>query len=198
MMSQSSTGIRLIVGLGNPGRQYAATRHNVGFWFLMRVAERYHIQMNLEPKFHALTGRGQIAGKDVRLLMPQTFMNLSANAVAPFCRFYQICNSHMLVAHDELDFDIAKMRLKFAGGHGGHNGLRSIGTQLGLDFYRLRLGIGHPKQKSLVTGYVLGQPSTEEKISIDLMLEHALTALPDMIDGQFNQAQQSINSFQLP
>lgn len=190
--------IKLIVGLGNPGQQYAHTRHNAGFWFVERIAKDFNIPLTPEKKFHGLTGRGKVHGMDVRLLMPETFMNASGQAVAPMIKFYNIVPSELLIAHDELDLPVANMRLKIGGGHGGHNGLRDIVPYTGADFVRLRLGIGHPGDKSKVLNYVLGKPTSDEQISLDNMLDAAMKALPDIVTGNFDKAQQMINGFKLP
>lgn len=190
--------IKLIVGLGNPGQQYAATRHNAGFWFVERIAKDFNITLSPEKKFHGLTGRGQVHGVDVRLLLPDTFMNNSGQAVVPMLKFYDISNKALLIAHDELDLPNAQMRLKFDGGHGGHNGLRDIVPHIGNDFYRLRLGIGHPGDKKLVLNHVLGKPTSDEQIGLVRMLDAAMQALPEMLNGNMDKAQQAINGFKLP
>lgn len=190
--------IKLIVGLGNPGQQYANTRHNAGFWFVERIAKDFNIPLTPEKKFHGLTGRGQVHGVDMRLLLPETFMNASGQAVAPMAKFYNVLPSELLIAHDELDLPVAHMRLKIGGGHGGHNGLRDIVPHTGADFVRLRLGIGHPGDKSKVLNYVLGKPTSDEQISLDNMLDAAMKALPDIVNGNLEKAQQTINGFKLP
>ena len=190
--------IKLIVGLGNPGQQYAQTRHNAGFWFVERIANDFNISLSQDKKFHGLVGRGQVHGADVRLLLPDTFMNKSGDAVVPMVNFYNIANDELLIAHDELDLPTGNMRLKFGGGHGGHNGLRDIVPHIGADFYRLRLGIGHPGHKSKVSGYVLGKPTSDEQIALDLMLDAAMQNLPALINGDIAKAQQAINGFKLP
>lgn len=189
--------IKLIIGLGNPGQQYAKTRHNAGFWFVERIAKDFGIGLTLDKKFHGLIGRGQVHGCDVRLLLPQTFMNKSGVSVVPLVNFYNIANDEMLIVHDELDIDVASMRFKTGGGHGGHNGLRDIVPHLGADFHRLRLGIGRPQQKSQVASYVLGTPTLNEQIALDLMLDEAIRQLPKLLNGEFDKAQQAINSFKL-
>ncbi len=139
-------GIDLIVGLGNPGRQYEDTRHNAGAWFVERLARQHHANLSNDAKYKALTGRATINGHDVRLLIPTTFMNVSGQAVAPFANFFKIPAERILVAHDELDLPPGVAKLKQGGGHGGHNGLRDIISKLGnnKNFARLRIGIGHP------------------------------------------------------
>lgn len=188
--------IKLIIGLGNPSQQYAKTRHNAGFWFVERIVEQFHLNVQLDKKYQGLTARGQLYGEDVRLLMPQNYMNNSGQSVAPLVKFFNFSNDEILIVHDELDIAIATMRLKTGGGHGGHNGLRDIVPHIGADFHRLRLGIGRPANKSQVANYVLSQPTTNEKIALDLMLDEAMRVLPFLIQGHFNQAQQIINCFQ--
>lgn len=190
--------LKLIVGLGNPGQQYAQTRHNAGFWFVERMSETFNITMTLDKKFHGMVGRGVVYSMDIRLLLPHTFMNKSGEAVVPMVNFYGIHNDELLIVHDELDLDVGRMRLKTGGGHGGHNGLRDIVPHIGADFHRLRLGIGHPGHKSKVSGYVLGKPSADEQIAFDSMLDAAMRTLPDLVTGDLAKAQQAINSFKLP
>lgn len=190
--------LKLIVGLGNPGQQYAQTRHNAGFWFVERLSETFNITMTLDKKFHGMVGRGLVHGMDIRLLLPHTFMNKSGEAVVPMVNFYGIHNDELLIVHDELDLDVGRMRLKTGGGHGGHNGLRDIVPHIGADFHRLRLGIGHPGHKSKVSGYVLGKPTADEQIAFDSMLDAAMRTLPDLVTGDLAKAQQAINSFKLP
>ncbi len=190
--------LKLIVGLGNPGQQYAHTRHNAGFWFVERIAQDFSITLSLDKKFHGMVGRGQVYGVDVRLLLPHTFMNKSGDSVVPMMNFYNIANDELLIAHDELDLEVGRMRLKTGGGHGGHNGLRDIVPHIGAGFHRLRLGIGHPGHKSLVSGYVLGKPSPDEQIALDNMLDVAIRTLPELVNSDIHKAQQVINSFKLP
>ena len=149
--------IKLIVGLGNPGQQYMFTRHNAGFWFVHHLAQQFNITLSHDKKFHGITGRGQIHGHDVRLLMPLTFMNKSGQSVVPMVKFYGIENDELLIAHDELDIPAGSIKLKTNGGHGGHNGLRDITPHIGNDFHRLHIGIGHPGHKSRVSGHMLSK-----------------------------------------
>lgn len=189
--------IKLIVGLGNPGEQYMLTRHNAGFWFVQHIAHQFNIALSPDKKFHGVTGRGQVHGHDVRLLLPLTFMNKSGQSVVPMVNYYNIANDELLIAHDELDIDAGSIKLKTAGGHGGHNGLRDITPHIGNDFHRLRVGIGHPGHKSRVTGHVLSKPGTEEQIAIESALTAAFEALPLLLDGDIEKARSQINSFKL-
>lgn len=190
-------GIELIVGLGNPGRQYEDTRHNAGAWFVQRLAQQYRVSLSSESKYPALTGRGTINGHDVRLLIPSTFMNLSGQAVAPLANFYKIEPSRILVAHDELDLPPGTAKLKQGGGHGGHNGLRDIISKLGnqKDFARLRIGIGHPGSADQVSGYVLGKAPRQEQLWIDDAIDEALRIVPELLDGQANKAMNRLHSY---
>ena len=151
--------MKLIVGLGNPGSQYERTRHNAGFWLIDRLARSAGAHLQNEPRYHGLAARTPIAGESCWLLEPQTFMNLSGRSVAALTNFYKIDPSDVIVAHDELDLPAGTVKMKLGGGFAGHNGLRDITAQLGTrDFWRLRLGIGHPGDKSLVHSYVLNPP----------------------------------------
>lgn len=192
------TPLKLIVGLGNPGSQYVHTRHNTGFWFVARLAEDHGITLTAEKKFHGLTGRGQIHGHDVRLLLPMTYMNKSGQAVVPMVNFYGIDNAELLIAHDELDIPAGSIKLKTDGGHGGHNGLRDITPHLGNNFHRLRIGIGHPGHKSKVSGHVLSKPSAAEQIAIEAALDAAVSATALLVSGDIEKARNQINSFKLP
>ena len=151
--------IKLLVGLGNPGPEYESTRHNAGFWWIDAVARALGAHLALERGFHGLVARASVQGRGVWLLQPQTFMNLSGRSVAALARFYKIAPEEILVVHDELDLPPGQAKLKQGGGHAGHNGLRDIHAQLGsADYWRLRLGIGHPGAKSEVVGWVLKKP----------------------------------------
>ena len=189
------SNISLIVGLGNPGKEYAQTRHNAGFWFVEQLADRYGISLKAEPKFHGFTGRGQIEGHDVRLLLPTTFMNRSGQSVVPFAKFYQVTPEAILIAHDELDMDPGIIRLKTGGGHGGHNGLRDIVPHIGPNFHRLRIGIGHPGSKERVSGHVLGKAPSSEQDLMDAAIAHALSQVKMLVSGQVPQAMNQINAY---
>ncbi|MGY0560051.1 MULTISPECIES: aminoacyl-tRNA hydrolase [unclassified Luteimonas] len=182
-------GLRLIVGLGNPGPEYARTRHNAGFRFLDTLAERAGERFRLDAKLFGETAQVQLGGEPVRLLRPATFMNLSGKSVLAALQFWKIDPEQALLAHDELDLPVGTARLKFDGGHGGQNGLRDTMRLLGHGrFHRLRIGIGHPGHKDMVTPWVLGRPSAEDDILIARAIDSALDALPLAAQGNFMDA----------
>jgi PTH1 family peptidyl-tRNA hydrolase len=181
-------GIRLIVGLGNPGRDYAATRHNAGFWFVDQLAERFGGSWRTEAKFSGDLCRVSVGGQDLRLLKPTTFMNHSGRAVAAVVRYFDMAPETLLIAYDELDLPPGSGRLKRGGGHAGHNGMRDSISALGSqDFWRLRLGIGHPGRKEQVVSYVLSRPSSREREAIDRWIDEGASALEDLLCGQFQR-----------
>lgn len=188
--------IKLIVGLGNPGTQYQATRHNAGAWCLTELAQQYNIQLKADKKHQGLLGKGLIGSQTCWLLAPTTFMNLSGLSVSSLANFHKIKPQEILVLHDEIDLPTGSVRLKQGGGHGGQNGLRDIISRLGnqKDFYRLRIGIGHPGHKDKVTGHVLGKPKAEEKIDIERGIERSLKVIEDIISGEQAKAMNSLHS----
>jgi PTH1 family peptidyl-tRNA hydrolase len=190
------TAVQLIVGLGNPGPEYDQTRHNAGALFVERLADREGVRLALDKKYFGLTGKFTHQGRDVRLLIPTTFMNRSGQAVAALARFFRIEPEAILVAHDELDMPPGVAKLKQGGGHGGHNGLRDIIAQLGNQnsFHRLRLGIGHPGHSSQVTGYVLGRAPRREQDLLDASIDFALGVLPEMLAGDWIKAMHKLHS----
>lgn len=187
--------LRLIVGLGNPGPQYEDTRHNAGFWWVEALARRLGANLRQEPKFHGRVARLATPQGDLWLLCPETFMNLSGKAVAALARFYKIPPQAILVAHDELDLPPGVARLKHGGGHGGQNGLKDIHLQLGSpNYWRLRIGIGHPGSKELVTGHVLGKPQAAEREKMLAAIEAALDVWPELAAGNFAAAQLKLHT----
>lgn len=181
--------IKLIVGLGNPGPEYEKTRHNAGVWFIDAITSQYPTTLKNEKKFHGHCGKTHIAGQEVYLLIPNTFMNRSGLSVSALCNFYKIKAEEILVAHDELDLEPGSARLKCGGGHGGHNGLRDIIAQMGSkEFHRLRLGIGHPGDKSQVTSYVLSKPAKSEANAIEQCITDCLTQLDKIVSGDHQAA----------
>lgn len=189
------SAIRLIVGLGNPGREYESTRHNVGFWWVDELAQAQKLSFKSESKFHGMTARGHLHGHEVLLLKPQTFMNVSGRAVGALAQFYKIAPAEILVVHDELDLPPGVARLKTGGGHGGHNGLKDIIAQLGSkDFWRLRIGIGHPGDRAEVANYVLNDPRREEREQIDEAMQKAQTVANLIIEGKTEAAMLKLHS----
>ncbi len=187
--------VSLIVGLGNPGSEYEKTRHNAGFWFLDELARQHNTSFKSEKKFHGEVARYKQAGEDVWLLKPMTYMNLSGQAVQALAKFYKIKLEEILVVHDELDLSVDTARLKKGGGHGGHNGLRDIASKMGgNNFLRLRIGIGHPGDKSKVTNHVLKKASTDDQISIERSIERALNVLPLVIEGEVQKAMNELHT----
>ncbi|OFZ68045.1 MAG: aminoacyl-tRNA hydrolase [Betaproteobacteria bacterium RBG_16_56_24] len=187
--------IRLIVGLGNPGREYETTRHNAGFRWVDEFARLHKLDFRNEAKFHGLTARGQPHGHEMLLLKPQTFMNVSGRSVAALAQFYKIAPAEMLVVHDELDLPPGVARLKMGGGHGGHNGLKDIIAHLGTkDFWRLRIGIGHPGDRGVVADYVLHDPGREERELMDEAMQHAQNVAHLVIEGKTEAAMLKLHS----
>lgn len=191
------SGLKLIVGLGNPGPEYAATRHNAGQWFVEALSQKYGIRLNHEAKYSGLVGRGTVKGEDIRLLIPSTFMNLSGNSVGALALFFKIMPDEILVAHDELDLLPGTIRLKTGGGHGGHNGLRDIVRALANNtgFHRLRIGIGHPGSAKDVSSFVLGKAPASEQTLIERALDEAVSLSDDMISSNLAQAMNKLNGF---
>ena len=188
-------GLRLIVGLGNPGAEHLRTRHNAGFWFVDALAQSQGVRFGLESKLFGETARVNIGGQSLWLLKPATFMNLSGKSVAAALRYWKIEPEQMLVAHDELDLAPGTARLKFDGGHGGQNGLRDITKLLGHGkYHRLRIGIGHPGHKDRVTSWVLGKPGADDEASILRAIGDADDVLPLAVAGDFNEAMKRLHT----
>jgi len=189
------SGISLIVGLGNPGQQYRFTRHNAGAMFLETLCDDCRAELKAEAKFFGKSAKLAIAGRDVRVLLPSTYMNHSGQAVAAIVQYFKIDPLEILVAYDELDLPTGTIRLKKGGGHGGHNGIRdiikSIGTQ---DFNRLRIGIGHPGSASQVSNYVLSEPSKSDAELMQSNIDQAVGITPLLVQGEFQQAMKLLHS----
>ena len=194
-MAERSIDLKLIVGLGNPGSEYTETRHNAGFWFVEELAAASGAQFRVEKKFHGEVAKIHVAGRDIWLLKPQTFMNRSGQAIKSLASFYRIEAENILVAHDELDLEVGVIKLKMGGGHGGHNGLRDTIAHLGTkDFYRLRIGIGHPGNKDQVVDYVLHRPTLDERIGIDNSISDAQSVMPLLAEGAMEKAMHQLHS----
>ena len=181
--------IKLFVGLGNPGPEYEATRHNAGAWWVDALARELKVNLVPDRNYYGLLARTTVNGQTVWLLQPQTFMNLSGKAVAALARFFKISPQEILVAHDELDVLPGLVKMKLGGSHAGHNGLRDIHSQLGsTDYWRLRLGIGHPGDKADVAHWVLKKPSPEHRVLIEEAIDRSLKAVPAMLAGEMDKA----------
>ena len=181
--------IKLFVGLGNPGPEYEATRHNAGFWYIDALARQLKTTLAMDKGYHGMVARTAVGGQTVWLLEPQTFMNLSGKSVAALARFFKIQPNEILVAHDELDLPPGEAKIKLGGSHAGHNGLRDIHAQLGTDqYWRLRIGVGHPGSREEVVGWVLKKPLLDHRIAIEQTIDRALTATPQFLDGDMNKA----------
>ncbi|MET3514208.1 PTH1 family peptidyl-tRNA hydrolase [Pseudacidovorax sp. 1753] len=191
--------IKLFVGLGNPGPEYEDTRHNAGFWWIDALARDWKLHLAPERSYHGLAARTNVGGQTVWLLEPQTFMNLSGRSVAALARFFKIAPKEILVVHDELDVVPGQAKLKFGGSHAGHNGLRDIHAQLGTgDYWRLRIGIGHPGVKSEVVNWVLKKPLREQREAIDDAIVRSLRAVPTLLAGDMTAAMQQIHTHKPP
>jgi PTH1 family peptidyl-tRNA hydrolase len=187
--------IRLLVGLGNPGPEYEATRHNAGFWWIDEVARQLKASLVPERSYYGLVARVNRPTGPIWLLEPMTFMNLSGKSVASLARFFKIPPNEILVAHDELDLMPGQVKMKQGGGHAGHNGLKDIHAQLGSpDYWRLRLGIGHPGVKAEVVNYVLRKPSPEHREGIEKAIEQSLSALDLILDGDMERAMMKVHA----
>ncbi|HES75943.1 MAG TPA: aminoacyl-tRNA hydrolase [bacterium] len=187
--------IRLIVGLGNPGAQYEDTRHNAGFWFVDEVARLTGATLRPEPRFHGLAARVMLEGHELWLLKPTTFMNRSGQSVAALARFYKIAPEQILIVHDEIDLPVGQVKLKYAGGHGGHNGLRDLHAHFGTpNYWRLRIGVDHPGSKDLVVDYVLHAPSKVDREKINGVIDEASRQLPDLLRGEAARVMNHLHS----
>jgi PTH1 family peptidyl-tRNA hydrolase len=191
--------IKLIVGLGNPGAEYEATRHNAGFWWLDAVAQELKVNLVPDKSYWGLVARTQVQGQTVWLLAPQTFMNLSGKSVGALAKFFKIQPDEILVAHDELDIEPGQAKLKKGGSHAGHNGLRDIHAQLGsADYWRLRIGIGHPGEKSEVVHWVLKKPSPDQRQGIEDSINRSVKALAQLLSGDMEKAMLQIHTSKPP
>ena len=191
--------IKLFVGLGNPGPEYEATRHNAGFWWIDALALELKVQLVPDRNYQALVARTTVHGQNVWLLKPQTFMNLSGRSVSLLARFFKILPEEILVVHDELDILPGQAKLKKGGSHAGHNGLRDIHAQLGsADYWRLRIGIGHPGVKTEVAAWVLKKPAPDQRLLIEDSIAHSLKGYPEMLAGEMDKATLLIHTTKPP
>ena len=188
------TQLNIIVGLGNPEDKYERTLHNAGFWFVDAVARKYGGQFRYEKKFDAECCRVNIQGEEVWLVKPQSYMNLSGGPVRGLMDYYRLKPGGLLVAHDEIDLPPGTVRLKKGGGHGGHNGIRDVIKHCGADFMRLRLGVGHPGEKTRVTGYVLKRGSADVERAVENNIDDAIAVLPLLMDDGLNAATKALHT----
>ena len=191
------SNIKLIVGLANPGEKYAQTRHNAGAWYVQELARICGATLIADSKYYGLTARVNLHGKDVRLLIPSTFMNLSGKSVGALANFFRIQADEILVAHDELDMPPGVAKFKLGGGHGGHNGLKDIIASLGKDkgLYRLRIGIGHPGDRNQVSNYVLGKAPAVEQTQIETVLDEAVRSTELLFTEDMAKAMNRLHTF---
>ena len=186
--------IQLIIGLGNPGDKYSKTRHNAGFWFIDALGDKYGASFKSESKFSGEVAKITIDDNSIWLLKPSTFMNRSGIAAHQISKFYKIPANNILVAYDELDLPIGTARIKQAGGHGGHNGLRDLHAQITKEYLRLRLGIGHPGDSKKVADYVLSRPKQNDEIEINNAIDRSLEVIPDVISGNIQKAMNNLHT----
>lgn len=191
--------IKLLVGLGNPGAEYEETRHNAGFWFIDAVARELKLTLAPERSYHGLVARTSVNGQPLWLLEPQTFMNVSGKSVSALARFFKIQPDEILVAHDEMDIAPGEAKLKKGGSHAGHNGLRDIHAQLGTaDYWRLRIGVGHPGHKAEVVSWVLKKPMAEHRQAMEAAIGRAVQALPLLLAGEMEKAMVTVHTSKPP
>jgi PTH1 family peptidyl-tRNA hydrolase len=186
--------LSVIAGLGNPEDRYERTLHNAGFWFVDALAKKYGADFRVEKRFDAELCRIKIAGGEVWLVKPHSFMNLSGGPVRSVLDYYRLSTDKLLVAHDEIDLPPGTVRLKKGGGHGGHNGIRDVIGHCGADFMRLRLGVGHPGDKERVTGYVLQQASREIESDVMRNIDESMQVIPMLVEGGLNAAMKELHT----
>jgi peptidyl-tRNA hydrolase, PTH1 family len=186
--------LKLIVALGNPGREYARTRHNAGWWWVDQLAQRYRGSWRADSREHTELARIALEGHEIWLLKPTSYMNDSGGPTAAMSKFYRISPPEMLFIHDDIDLPPGIARLKFGGGHGGHNGLRDVIAHLGADFWRLRLGVGHPGSKDLVIGSVLDRPTAPEQEAIEDAMSRSLDIIPELMRSGAERAMHNLHS----
>jgi len=179
--------IKLIVGLGNPQENLLGTRHNAGYWYLDKFLEKFNVTLSEDKKINSYLSKIDYKDEQIFLMKPTFFINDSGKSVSSFIKYYKITPESILVIHDDIDLDVGDIRLKFGGGHGGHNGLRDIISHLGKDYWRLRVGVGHPGEKSLVHNYVLGKPSKKDELEINISISESFKVIDILLDGEFEK-----------
>ena len=179
--------IKLIVGLGNPQENLLGTRHNAGYWYLDKFLEKFNVKISEDKKINSYLSKIDYKDEQIFLMKPTFFINDSGKSVSSFIKYYKITPESILVIHDDIDLDVGDIRLKFGGGHGGHNGLRDIISHLGKDYWRLRVGVGHPGEKTLVHNYVLGKPSKKDELEINISISESFEVIDILLDGEFEK-----------
>jgi PTH1 family peptidyl-tRNA hydrolase len=179
--------IKLIVGLGNPQENLLGTRHNAGYWYLDKFLEKFNVTLSEDKKINSYLSKIDYKDEQIFLMKPTFFINDSGKSVSSFIKYYKITPESILVIHDDIDLDVGDIRLKFGGGHGGHNGLRDIISHLGKDYWRLRVGVGHPGEKLLVHNYVLGKPSKKDELEINISISESFEVIDILLDGEFEK-----------
>jgi len=179
--------IKLIVGLGNPQENLLGTRHNAGYWYLDKFLEKFNVTLSEDKKINSYLSKIDYKDEQIFLMKPTFFINDSGKSVSSFIKYYKITPESILVIHDDIDLDVGDIRLKFGGGHGGHNGLRDIISHLGKDYWRLRVGVGHPGEKSLVHNYVLGKPSKKDELEINISISGSFEVIDILLDGEYEK-----------
>ena len=179
--------IKLIVGLGNPQENLLGTRHNAGYWYLDKFLEKFNVTLSEDKKINSYLSKIDYKDEQIFLMKPTFFINDSGKSVSSFIKYYKITPESILVIHDDIDLDAGDIRLKFGGGHGGHNGLRDIISHLGKNYWRLRVGVGHPGEKSLVHNYVLGKPSKKDELDINISISESFEVIDILLDGEFEK-----------
>jgi|TARA_B110000259_G_scaffold80042_1_gene93729 PTH1 family peptidyl-tRNA hydrolase len=179
--------IKLIVGLGNPQENLLGTRHNAGYWYLDKFLEKFNVTLSEDKKINSYLSKIDYKDEQIFLMKPTFFINDSGKSVSSFIKYYKITPESILVIHDDIDLDVGDIRLKFGGGHGGHNGLRDIISHLGKDYWRLRVGVGHPGEKTLVHNYVLGKPSKKDELEINISISESFEVIDILLDGEFEK-----------
>jgi PTH1 family peptidyl-tRNA hydrolase len=179
--------IKLVVGLGNPQKNLLNTRHNAGYWYLEKFLEKFNVKLNEEKKLNSFLSKIEHNKNQIFLLKPTFFINDSGKSISSFLKYYKIESESILIIHDDIDLEAGDIRLKFGGGHGGHNGLRDIINHIGKDYWRLRIGIGHPGEKSLVHNYVLNNPSKEDDMKINTSINNSFESINILLDGEYEK-----------
>ena len=192
-MAESGDAIRLIAGLGNPGAEYARTRHNAGFWLIDALADRLGVQLQPSRQLKGETASVEVEGHPLRLFKPNSYVNVSGASIAAVCRYFRVPASALLVAHDDIDLPDGTARLKFSGGHGGHKGIRDLSQHLGKDFWRLKLGVGHPGRASEVVGYVLKPLSSSDRAAVDQAVQQVLEHAGSLVAGDFQSVMNALH-----